>query len=111
DAGALAAEAAPAPAATPATTAAAAPPVAAPPAAAPASPAASPPAAAPAAAAPAAAATERRFASPLARRMAAAAGLDLAAVGGSGPNGRIVKSDIEVGMARRPAGQAIEASS
>ena len=111
DAGALAAEAAPAPAAPPAKAPAAAPPVAAPPAAAPASPAASPPAAAPAAAAPAAAATERRFASPLARRMAAAAGLDLAAVGGSGPNGRIVKSDIEAALARGPAARPVAAPS
>ena len=39
---------------------------------------------------------ERRiFASPLARRMAQQAGLDLAAITGSGPHGRIVKSDIE----------------
>ena len=37
----------------------------------------------------------RIFASPLARRMAKEAGLDLAAVSGSGPKGRIVKSDIE----------------
>ena len=106
DAGALAAAAAPAPAAPPAK--APPPPVAAPPAAAPAPsaappPAAAPVAAAPAAAAPAAGATERRFASPLARRMAAAAGLDLAAVAGSGPNGRIVKSDIEAALARGPA--------
>src|SRR5439155_8759307 len=75
------------------------------------SPAASPPAAAPAAAAPAAPATERRFASPLARRMAAAAGLDLAAVGGSGPNGRIVKSDIEAALARGPAARPVAAPS
>ena len=38
---------------------------------------------------------DRVFASPLARRMAEEAGLDLAAVEGSGPGGRIVKSDIE----------------
>jgi pyruvate dehydrogenase E2 component (dihydrolipoyllysine-residue acetyltransferase) len=37
----------------------------------------------------------RIFASPLARRMAAHAGLDLSAVRGSGPQGRIVKADIE----------------
>ncbi|MFH5923740.1 pyruvate dehydrogenase complex dihydrolipoamide acetyltransferase [Roseomonas xinghualingensis] len=37
----------------------------------------------------------RIFASPLARRMAQQAGIDLGAVKGSGPNGRIVKSDIE----------------
>jgi pyruvate dehydrogenase E2 component (dihydrolipoamide acetyltransferase) len=37
----------------------------------------------------------RVFASPLARRLAEQAGLDLSAVKGSGPNGRIVKADIE----------------
>lgn len=37
----------------------------------------------------------RIFASPLARRLAAQRGLDLAALHGSGPNGRIVKRDIE----------------
>jgi pyruvate dehydrogenase E2 component (dihydrolipoamide acetyltransferase) len=38
---------------------------------------------------------ERIFATPLARRMAAQAGLDLAAIRGSGPQGRIVKADID----------------
>ena len=42
---------------------------------------------------------ERVFASPLARRMAAQAGLDLAVLNGSGPNGRIVKADIEAAVA------------
>ena len=37
----------------------------------------------------------RIFVSPLARRMAQQAGIDLAALKGSGPNGRIVKADIE----------------
>jgi pyruvate dehydrogenase E2 component (dihydrolipoamide acetyltransferase) len=37
----------------------------------------------------------RIFASPLARRLAREAGLDLAALAGSGPHGRIVKSDVE----------------
>src|ERR1700724_2524409 len=37
----------------------------------------------------------RVFASPLARRMAEKAGLDLGRVTGSGPHGRIVKHDIE----------------
>jgi pyruvate dehydrogenase E2 component (dihydrolipoamide acetyltransferase) len=37
----------------------------------------------------------RIFASPLARRMAQQAGLDLSAITGSGPQGRIVKADIE----------------
>ena len=53
------------------------------------------PAAAPAPAAPKAASGERIFASPLARRIATQKGLDLAAVAGSGPHGRIVKADVE----------------
>lgn len=48
------------------------------------------------AAAPATASSgERVFASPLARRLAKEAGLDLNAVSGSGPKGRVVKSDVE----------------
>ena len=35
------------------------------------------------------------FASPLARRIAADKGIDLSAVTGSGPKGRIVKADVE----------------
>ncbi len=38
---------------------------------------------------------ERVFASPLARRIAADKGLNLSAITGSGPHGRIVKSDVE----------------
>jgi pyruvate dehydrogenase E2 component (dihydrolipoamide acetyltransferase) len=38
---------------------------------------------------------ERVFASPLARRIAAEAGIELSAVTGSGPRGRIVKADVE----------------
>jgi len=55
------------------------------------------PAAAPSPApAPIAAATgERVVASPLAKRVAADKGIDLAQVKGSGPNGRIVKDDVE----------------
>jgi pyruvate dehydrogenase E2 component (dihydrolipoamide acetyltransferase) len=37
----------------------------------------------------------RTFASPLARRLAKEANIDVAAVTGSGPHGRVVKSDIE----------------
>lgn len=37
---------------------------------------------------------DRIIASPLARRLAAAQGIDLASVRGSGPNGRIVKADL-----------------
>jgi pyruvate dehydrogenase E2 component (dihydrolipoamide acetyltransferase) len=40
----------------------------------------------------------RIFASPLARRMAQQAGLDLDTIRGSGPQGRIVKSDIEAAL-------------
>jgi pyruvate dehydrogenase E2 component (dihydrolipoamide acetyltransferase) len=55
------------------------------------------------AAAPAAAPAEGRVkASPLARRLAEAKGVDLAAVAGSGPNGRIVKADLD-GAAAVPA--------
>ena len=53
------------------------------------------PAPAAASAAPAAPNGERVFASPLARRLAKEAGLDLKAVSGSGPKGRVVKSDVE----------------
>src|SRR3984885_86348 len=41
---------------------------------------------------------ERVFVSPLARRMAKQAGLELTALKGSGPNGRIVKADIEAAL-------------
>jgi pyruvate dehydrogenase E2 component (dihydrolipoyllysine-residue acetyltransferase) len=43
---------------------------------------------------------ERVFVSPLARRMAKQAGLDLATLKGTGPNGRIVKLDIEAALQR-----------
>jgi pyruvate dehydrogenase E2 component (dihydrolipoamide acetyltransferase) len=38
---------------------------------------------------------DRVFASPLARRIAASKGIDIAALSGSGPRGRIIKSDVE----------------
>jgi pyruvate dehydrogenase E2 component (dihydrolipoamide acetyltransferase) len=64
-----------------------------------------PPAAAPAPQPPRTNGHDRVFASPLAKRMAKQAGLDLAAVKGSGPHGRVVKSDIEAALAggARPA--------
>ncbi|ORE98811.1 pyruvate dehydrogenase complex dihydrolipoamide acetyltransferase [Aurantimonas sp. 22II-16-19i] len=46
----------------------------------------------------------RVFASPLARRLAKDAGVDLAAVSGSGPHGRVVKADIEA--AKKDGGAA-----
>lgn len=45
--------------------------------------------------APAASSGDRVFSSPLARRLAKEAGLDLSKVSGSGPKGRVVKSDVE----------------
>jgi pyruvate dehydrogenase E2 component (dihydrolipoamide acetyltransferase) len=51
---------------------------------------------------------ERVFASPLARRLAERAGLDLNTVQGSGPHGRIIKRDIDAaakGAPPRPAAQ------
>ncbi|MBZ9794248.1 pyruvate dehydrogenase complex dihydrolipoamide acetyltransferase [Mesorhizobium sp. ES1-4] len=45
------------------------------------------------------AAGERIFASPLARRIAKDAGVDVSAVTGTGPHGRVVKADVEAAMA------------
>ncbi|MDP3234345.1 MAG: pyruvate dehydrogenase complex dihydrolipoamide acetyltransferase [Myxococcales bacterium] len=93
--------------------AAAAPAAAAPPAA-----AANPAAAAPVAAAPAKvapvvsapvappAAAGRLRASPLAKKVAETQGVDLSGVQGSGPNGRIVRRDVEAAMEKKPAGGA-----
>ncbi|MBA4780179.1 MULTISPECIES: pyruvate dehydrogenase complex dihydrolipoamide acetyltransferase [Pseudomonadota] len=91
-------------AAAPAPTPAAAPEAKAEPAPAPA-PAPSP--------APAAASGDDRIkASPLAKRIAAAKGIDLATIKGTGPGGRIVKADVEgakPGQAAAPAPQAASA--
>ncbi len=96
----------PAPAAAPSASTAAAPqPAAAPSAPAPA--AAPRPQAAPAPARMPASTGDgaRVFASPLARRLAIEANIDIAAVAGSGPHGRVVKADIEAALASpgRPA--------
>ena len=70
---------------------------------------------APAAAAPSAPAAPksgdgtRIFATPLARRIAADKGLDLAQVTGSGPHGRIVKADVE-GLSKSDAPKAAAAA-
>ncbi|AHK44189.1 dihydrolipoyllysine-residue acetyltransferase component of pyruvatedehydrogenase complex [Ensifer adhaerens OV14] len=56
----------------------------------------------PVAAAPQAAKTEsgsRVFSSPLARRLAKDAGIDLSAIAGSGPHGRVIKKDVETAVA------------
>jgi len=52
----------------------------------------------------------RIFASPLARRMAEKAGLDLAALNGSGPRGRIIKADIEAAVEKGVAKAAPKAA-
>jgi pyruvate dehydrogenase E2 component (dihydrolipoamide acetyltransferase) len=61
------------------------------------------PAAAPApvaAKAPAPASSDNRtFASPLARRLAKEAGVDVSAISGTGPHGRVVKRDVETAVA------------
>ncbi|MER8825619.1 pyruvate dehydrogenase complex dihydrolipoamide acetyltransferase [Mesorhizobium sp. M0938] len=53
---------------------------------------------------------ERTFASPLARRIAREAGVDVSAVTGSGPHGRVVKADVDAaisgGGAKGPAAKA-----
>jgi pyruvate dehydrogenase E2 component (dihydrolipoamide acetyltransferase) len=46
---------------------------------------------------------DRVMASPLARRLAQAAGLDLKSLKGTGPHGRIVKSDVEAARGKAPA--------
>ena len=75
-------------------------------------PAPPPPAAAPRAATPAPAAPVtnghgRIFASPLARRLAKEAGIDIARIAGSGPHGRVIARDVEQakagGALRAPA--------
>jgi pyruvate dehydrogenase E2 component (dihydrolipoamide acetyltransferase) len=58
---------------------------------------------------PAAESGDRVFASPLARRMASQAGLELSGVTGTGPNGRIVKRDVEAAIAS-PGAQAVAPS-
>lgn len=65
----------------------------------------------PAPAAPATSDGTRIFASPLARRIAADKGLDLSALSGSGPRGRIVKADVlAAGSApSKPAPAAVSA--
>jgi pyruvate dehydrogenase E2 component (dihydrolipoamide acetyltransferase) len=104
------AKAAPAAAATPAK---AAPPAAAPAAAPGPAPAAAPPAAKAPASTPSAAPTPavnghggRIFASPLARRLAKAASIDIGRIPGTGPHGRIIARDVE---AAKSGGVALRA--
>jgi pyruvate dehydrogenase E2 component (dihydrolipoamide acetyltransferase) len=103
------AAAAPAPAPKPAPAAAAAP--IAKPAVTPAAPPSLPPAVP--AVQPAAKAVDgeagRIFASPLARRLAAEAGVELESLTGSGPHGRIVKMDVEAAKAKGPTPRPLAA--
>lgn len=61
---------------------------------------------APATTAPANGSSDRIKASPLAKRMAADSGIDLATLNGSGDNGRIVKRDVEAAMTNNVAAPA-----
>jgi pyruvate dehydrogenase E2 component (dihydrolipoamide acetyltransferase) len=61
------------------------------------------PAAPPQPAAPPRAEGDRVKASPLARRLAEAQGVDLNALQGSGPGGRIVRADVDAAVGRAPA--------
>ncbi|HVK92012.1 MAG TPA: biotin/lipoyl-containing protein, partial [Mycoplana sp.] len=83
------------------------------PAAVPAPAAKSAPAAAPASpaavAAPAKTDGARTFSSPLARRLAKEGGIDIAAIAGSGPYGRVVKADVEAAVAGGGARKAAAA--
>jgi pyruvate dehydrogenase E2 component (dihydrolipoamide acetyltransferase) len=54
---------------------------------------------------------KRIFASPLAKRIAAQANVDIASVKGSGPRGRVVKADIEAAMSSGAARSAAPATS
>ena len=69
---------------------------------APATPAAAESSPAPAAAAPATVSSGRVKSSPLARKVAESAGIDIAAVSGTGPSGRIVRADVEAYVASGP---------
>ena len=53
---------------------------------------------------------ERVKASPLARRLAQAQNIDLSAIQGSGPGGRIVRADIDAAAGRAPAAAAAPAA-
>nr|WP_310525369.1 pyruvate dehydrogenase complex dihydrolipoamide acetyltransferase [Polymorphobacter sp.] len=56
------------------------------------------------------AAGDRVNASPLARRLAEAQGIALAAVAGTGPNGRIVRADIDAAVGKAPISAATPAT-
>jgi pyruvate dehydrogenase E2 component (dihydrolipoamide acetyltransferase) len=53
---------------------------------------------------------DRVKASPLARRIAGASGIDLSAIAGTGPGGRIVKADVDAAQGRAPSASAAQAA-
>ena len=59
--------------------------------------------------APVAASGDRIKASPLARRIAADKGVDLAGLTGTGPNGRIIKADVEGASPKTASAELVEA--
>jgi len=70
------------------------------------------PTVAPAATAPIPATSGSRiFASPLARKLAREANLDLSALAGTGPDGRIVRADVETAAAAKPSAPATAGAS
>ena len=52
--------------------------------------------------------SDRVFASPLARRIAADAGLELARLSGTGPHGRIIRADVEEALTSGASGAAVQ---
>lgn len=57
----------------------------------------------------AAAPGDRKFVTPVARRLAADLGVDVQAVKGSGPGGRVVKADVEAAARNRAGSEAVPA--
>ena len=53
---------------------------------------------------------DRVFASPLARRIARDAGIDISAIAGSGPRGRVIKADVDAAVAGGGASKAAPAA-
>jgi pyruvate dehydrogenase E2 component (dihydrolipoamide acetyltransferase) len=53
---------------------------------------------------------DRVKASPLARRLAQAQGIDLNALKGSGPNGRVVRADVDAAVGKAPAAAPAQAA-
>ncbi|MFN3858238.1 MAG: pyruvate dehydrogenase complex dihydrolipoamide acetyltransferase [Caulobacter sp.] len=54
---------------------------------------------------------ERIMASPLARRLAQAAGLDLSSIKGTGPHGRVIKADVDAARGKAPQAAPAQSAS